>query len=248
MPATKDTGHPEAVDAARQVIVEAVHGIGPFVMLHDSAYLKVGERTADGHESRSFLVQLHPVSLPESHDVIGALGEIDVLDGHRVLMSSHIDNPCSRRGVTAGSLALELVIPPDLIANHLIVASHPVRECQVIVLEVLGLVILQPDDERGERPDGVLGESPWKHVVHAVLQVLSQRLHVIAGRIKGFLLVPHFLQILAVGSLFHGLVSKSGHHMSGLFPLVLSRIIEGTEVLDDETDDITATTTVMTEI
>ena len=248
MSVTEDACHPEAVDAPCKVIVETVHGTGPFIVLHDSAHLKVRERTADGHEHRRLLIQLQPVGLPESHDVIRTLPEIDVPDSHRVLDGSHVYNPCSGRGVAARSLALELVIATYLIANDLITPRHPVRKAKVEVLEVLRLLIHKPYDIWCERPDGFLGESPWKHVVHAVLQVLGDRLHLIAGRIKRFLLVAHLLQILAVGQVRVGIVRHTVQDASHLVPLVLSHIIEGTEILHDKGDDIPATPSVMTEV
>ena len=108
-----------------------------------------------------------------------------------ILIERHINNPSSRCRVAAGSLAFELIVPAYLIANDLILTSHPIRKAQIIILEVLGLLIPESHDVRSERPDGLLGKAPWKHVVHAVLQVFCDWLHVVPGRIERFLLIPH---------------------------------------------------------
>ena len=142
-----DASHPDAVHTSCQVIVEAVHCIGIRIISHDAGHLQVRECPPDGDEDRVVLVQLQPVRLIECHDVVCTLGKVHVLHPSGITVGSHVHDPCPRRRVRSGCLALELVESPYLIPHDLILPWFPIWKADVIVLVILHFHVPDPDDE-----------------------------------------------------------------------------------------------------
>ena len=78
--------------------------------------------------------------------------------------------------------------------------------------------------------------------------MLCNGLYLITRRIEFFLLKAHLFQILAVSSLFHRFTGKPRHDVTNLVPLVQAYIMKGIQILHNKGNDITSTTSIMTEV